>query len=135
MRYAIYGINRVTKDFLYVFDNFDVTYFIEDIVTEKEFCGKPVICTSQIEKNMYELFDKIIICEFDKKQKEAVLISIGYEYEKDYIFEQDLFYLLDNDQCCNVEEKPIVVWGTGKRAENFVNCFKKLNIEFFVDSY
>ena len=134
MRYAIYGINRVTKDFLYVFDNFDVTYFIEDIVTEKEFCGKPVICTSQIEKNMYELFDKIIICEFDKKQKEAVLISIGYEYEKDYIFEQDLFYLLDNDQCCNVEEKPIVVWGTGKRAENFVNCFKKLNIEFFVDS-
>ena len=46
MRYAIYGINRVTKDFLYVFDNVDVTYFIEDIVTEKEFCGKPVICTS-----------------------------------------------------------------------------------------
>ena len=52
---------------------------------------------------MYELFDKIIICEFDKKQKEAVLISIGYEYEKDYIFEQDLFYFYVNCfyRCCN----------------------------------
>ncbi len=32
MRYAIYGVNRVSKDFLYIFKDIEVSCFFEDIV-------------------------------------------------------------------------------------------------------
>jgi len=132
MRYAIYGVNRVAKDFMYIFESINIVCFFEDESVEKSWIDIPVYRTSNIQ-DMNKLYDQIIICDFEKKTKKERLEHIGLKYGKDFVYEEDFFSSLDN-YILNPSQKKIVVWGAGRRAEK-MNAFFGINeIEFFVDS-
>lgn len=42
MKYIIYGVNRVAKDFLYIFDSLEIVYFIDTDSDRTDFLGYPV---------------------------------------------------------------------------------------------
>ena len=72
MRYAIYGVNRVAKDFMYIFESINIVCFFEDESVEKSWIDIPVYRTSNIQ-DMNKLYDQIIICDFEKKTKKERL--------------------------------------------------------------
>lgn len=93
MKYIIYGVNRVAKDFLYIFDNLDIMYFVDTDSKRKEF----------LEYSVYDLeyalnehdYDQIIVCDFDKDNKRNILVSRGLIYGIDFVYEEDFFETLD----------------------------------------
>lgn len=133
MKYGIYGINRVTKDFLYLFNMLDIVCFFVDVMMENPF-GKEAVYLVEQAKAYKNLCDKIILCDFQKEQKRRKLVSLGLVYGKDFVYEKDLFYLLDG-KLELPENLDIVVWGTGKRAGDFYKWNKKYNINYFIDTY
>lgn len=133
MKYAIYGVNRVAKDFMYIFDELDIVLFLEDNVEEYNYCGRVVYNVTEL-NSLREQFDKIIICDFDKVDKVKTLEKYNMKYNSDFIFESDLFYLLD-DNIINKEGKKCVVWGTGARAKALLNQCPELDVEFYIDTY
>lgn len=89
MKYIIYGVNRVAKDFLYMFEQLDILYFMDDTIEAKRFCGYEI---KSIDDALQDcLYDQIIICDFEKEQKEGILQENGLQYRRDYIYEQDFF--------------------------------------------
>lgn len=133
MKYAIYGINRVTKDFLYIFDMLDIVCFFEDVEMENPFGTEKVFLIDRA-KNYKKLCDQILICDFQKEEKRKKLEALGLKYQKDFIYEKDLFQLWD----CKIglpEGADVVVWGTGQRARDFCEWNKKYHIQYFIDSY
>ncbi len=128
MKYAIYGVNRVAKDFIYFFDKIEITCFFDDIWDKDYFENRCVYSVEEI--NSIEGFDKIIICDFDKSAKETTLLERGMKYGIDYIYEEDFFDQLDPDKA---HGGSIIIWGTGKRAEKFMLEEQGLNPQFFVD--
>lgn len=135
LRYALYGVNRVAKDFMYIFDNLLITCIFTDSSVEKVvFCNKNVYKIDEY-RQYKELFDKIIICDFEKEEKEKKLSRLGLRYGQDYIYEKDLFKKLNKMQI-NPQNKKLVMWGTGKRARGFQdwNQDKGYEIESFIDS-
>ena len=42
MKYIIYGVNRVAKDFLYIFKDLDILYLTDDVTERGNFCGYPI---------------------------------------------------------------------------------------------
>jgi len=131
MKYAIYGVNRVAKDFLYIFDNIDVVCFLEDDCEINEFCGKKVLPFKTVDV----CYDKIIVCDFDKTEKVKKLEEMGLSYGKDFLYEKDFFYMLDEGIILNEHKKPLVIWGTGKKAEMFLTWNKDIEVEFYIDDY
>ncbi|MCI8287934.1 MAG: hypothetical protein HFH89_09830 [Lachnospiraceae bacterium] len=129
-KYAIYGMNRVTKGFLYVFDDLTISMVYDDAPNCEEWRGFPVSDIRDYTKES----GKLILCGFDKREGEAQLKALGFKYEKDYFYEEDFFFLLDDG--VNIpQNKEIVVWGTGQMAKVFMEKGKKLSIKYFLDSY
>ena len=95
MNYIIYGINRVSKDFMYIFDDLNILYLTDDINNiSLNRCEYP---TKDLETALSDSsYDQIIICDFDKKNKENLLQEKGFIYGKDYVYEEDFFSTLDN---------------------------------------
>lgn len=131
MKYAIYGINRISKDFMYIFDDIKfVCFFTEN---EKASWTKiPVYHINDLKSVRY-LFDKIIICDFDKEQKKKRLEAEELKYKEDFLYEEDFFSLLDKYQL-NPLGKKMIAWGAGRRAEKLATFYGLDEIEFFVDS-
>ncbi len=131
MKYAVYGVNRVMKDFLYFFDDIEVTIFFDD--EESEESGLSVI---DINKYDYykDKFEQLIVCGFEIKDKLEKLDEMKLVYKEDYIKERDFFSKLDSFQInpCN---KPVYVWGIGIRATKFLNINKRFEIKGFIDSF
>ncbi|NBJ83648.1 hypothetical protein D5274_17850 [bacterium 1XD42-94] len=75
MKYIICGKNRVAKDFMYMFENLDILGIVDDV-------------DLAIEDNAH---DQIILCDFDKTEKEKRLQQRGMAYGKDYVYEEDFF--------------------------------------------
>lgn len=131
MRYIIYGINRVTKDFLYIFAHLDVLYLTEDFPEADRIWGYEV---KRLEDALQEhMYDKIIVCDFDKKQKTANLQEKGLKYGADYIFEEDFFSELDD--IVIPQDREILVWGTGKMSRFLMEHRLDFTIKGFIDSY
>lgn len=130
MKYIIYGVNRVAKDFIYVFDNLDILYFVDDIYNQTSFLDYKVHHLDYALKNVE--YDKIIICDFDKTSKIKNLNTAGLKYEKDYIYEEDFFDELDSIKI--PQGKKVAIWGTGNMAKKFYTYSKNLNIECYIDS-
>lgn len=130
MKYYVYGINRVSKDFIYIFKEYiEIIGIIADNDEKREsIFGCKVF---QLE-DIILADDKIIVCGIDKEDKIHKLKQFGYEYEKQYIFEEDLFYLLDDFDI--PKGKKIIVWGAGKKGKEFLRENSSYNIEFVVDS-
>ena len=75
MKYIIYGVNRVAKDFLYIFEDLEILYFTEDVIEIKELWSYPVRSLKEALNDTS--YDQIILCDFDKRQKEKILQKQG----------------------------------------------------------
>ena len=132
MKYIIYGINRVTKDFLYIFDELEILYLTDDVDnTGKIWNEYPV-------KNLEDAlkdgtYDQIILCDFDKKQKEEKLQKNGLVYGQDYVYEEDFFAELDDISI--PADRKILIWGTGQMCRLLLEQDLTIRVEGFIDSY
>lgn len=128
--YVIYGVNRVAKDFEYIFrDIINIKYFINDDLTCGEvFCDRPVYGLDKIEPS-----ENIIICDFEKESKIERLKALGYIYGVNYFFEKDFFEDLDDFRI--PKDRKIIIWGAGKRGKEFLRNNTSYDISFCIDSY
>ncbi len=137
MRYAIYGVNRVSKDFMYVFDYYEdieVVCFFEDERKENgTFLNKPVYKIGELTLHVKD-YDKIIICDYTYEDKETLLRKIGLKYGEDYIYVENLFKKLDELEF-NSEDRKIAIWGTGRCAERLLEWNRNISIDFYIDSF
>lgn len=130
MQYIIYGINRVTKDFLYIFDQLDILYLTDDFPATENIWGYEV---KKLEDALREhIYDKIIVCDFDKKQKIACLQEKGLRYDFDYIYEEDFFEELDD--IIIPHDRQVLIWGTGNMSRFLLEQKLGFTISGFVDS-
>ena len=135
MKYIIYGINRVSKDFIYMCPELDIYAFSDKNYTIEEYCGVPVLEFKELCKIKTFSF-RIIICGFDKEDKEKELKKMGLKYKEDYYFADDFFYKLDSTtDTINPNNKKVIIWGTGRIATYFSDCFTYYKPEFYVDTY
>lgn len=127
--YVIYGVNRVAKDFEYMFrDRMKIKYFIAPAsACGNMFCGRPVYGEDRLDRT-----EKVIICDFEKEEKETLLKDRGYEYGKDYFYEKDFFEELDSFRVPGNRE--IVVWGCGKYGKDFLKNNERYTISFCLDN-
>ena len=128
--FIIYGVNRVAKDFEYMFrDRIHIKYFIDDhLPPEEQFCHCAVHGVEEIRHTF-----PIIICDFHKEEKTARLNSLGYVYGKDYFYEKDFFGELDNNLI--PDDREIIVWGVGIHGKDFLKNNTAYKISFCIDSY
>lgn len=131
MKYIIYGVNRVAKDFLYIFKDLDILYLTDDVTERGNFCGYPI--QGLEEALMDTSYAQIILCGFDKKQKEKILQKRGLLYGQDYIYEKDFFTQLD--ECSIPSDRKILVWGTGKLCRFLLEQELSFAVGAFIDSY
>lgn len=131
MKYIIYGINRIAKDFLYMFEKLNILYLTDDTVeTDNAFGYKVQDLDATLNDSSY---DQIILCDFDKKQKEKVLREKGLLYGKDYVYEEDFFEELD--EVSIPSNRKVLVWGTGKMCRLLLEQELPFSVEAFIDSY
>lgn len=131
MKYIIYGVNRVAKDFMYIFDNLDILYLTDDTGGQEDLCGCHV---EKLENALMDTsYDKIIVCDFDKGYKTQKLQEYGLVYGKDYVYEEDFFSELD-DMPIPADRK-IAIWGTGNMCRFLLEQNLPYQMEGFIDSY
>lgn len=131
MKYIIYGLNRVAKDFMYIFEQLNINYVCDDIVDNELFMNYQVHTFDYAIKN--KDFDQIIVCDFEKEKKIHKLQKLGFVYQKDFVCEEDFFKELDDVQIPS--HKKIAVWGTGFAAREFLEYSKKLNVNCYIDTF
>lgn len=131
MKCVIYGVNRVAKDFLYIFDNLDIEYIIEDRSDVVEFMGYKVNSLEYALNNRN--YDKIVLCDFDKTEKIKCLQEHGLGYKEDYVYEEDFFTQLDDFSI--PKDKKLAIWGTGTIAKEFYSYSVNMNVACYIDTY
>ena len=138
MKYIIYGINRIAKDFLYIFDELDILYLTDDDAEQGKtiWGGRPV---RKLEDALTDTsYDRIIICDFEKAEKEKKLQDKGLVYGQDYVYEEDFFAELDDISIPDgkqMENRKVAVWGTGNMCRLLLKKNLPWKIEAFIDSY
>ena len=131
MKYIIFGTNRVAKDFRYIFNDLDILYHFKEKDEDNIFEN---ILVRNVEYALDDKsYDKIIICDFDKMNKEKILQENGLKYGKHYIYEEDFFQQLD--EIVIPKDKRIVIWGTGNICRIFLESCPDLQFDFFLDNY
>lgn len=134
MKFGIYGVNRVAKDFIYIFEDIEVVLFFDDDSCIDSFEGRKVKSTTSIlEAISNGVIDQLIICDFDKGEKEKKTKQLGLIYGKDYLYESDFFLKFDT-YSLNEQKKPLIAWGVGRRTTKLATYYGLENIEFFIDS-
>lgn len=129
--YIIYGVNRVAKDFIYMFHSLNILYLTDDSPTLEALCGYEV---KKLGDALQERsYDRVIICDFDKEQKEKNLQANGLKYGDDYVYEEDFFEELDD--IIIPPDRKILVWGTGKMCRFLLGQELSFSVEAFIDSY
>ncbi len=117
MDYILYGNNRIAKDFRYLFDDLNIISVSDDI--------ESILSDYR--------YDQIIICDFDKSQKEEELKKRGLVYGTDYVYEEDFFPSLDSISI--PKDRKIAVWGTGNRCKFLLSHNLPWEPDLFIDSY
>lgn len=130
--YYIYGINRVAKDFIYIFDSINIVGIFDDNSKEGFFSGLPIVGNAK--KILKEKNKKIILCDFDKEQKLKMCNYYGLKYGQDFLFERDFFALL-NTKFDLPNDKDVVMWGIGREGERIYEKCLKGKIKYCIDSY
>lgn len=130
MGYIIYGINRVARDFIYIFKDLDIRYIVDNKIACDTIWGLPAFEISEL--NMQSISDQIIICDFNCLDKIAYLIKRGLSHGKDYFLAEDFFKSLDSFNL--PDDKEIAVWGTGKMAQKLMDESEDFNPDIFIDS-
>lgn len=117
MDYILYGNNRIAKDFRYLFNDLNIISVSDDI--------ESILSDYR--------YDQIIICDFDKSQKEEELKKRGLVYGTDYVYEEDFFPSLDSISI--PKDRKIAVWGTGNRCKFLLSHNLPWEPDLFIDSY
>lgn len=117
---VIYGSGRYPKDFLYVFDQLKVSYFVDD---EAHDDVRSYQCL------MNEEVDKVfvIICKYDEKNARENLNNIGFRKGMNYQSAADLFQRLDFPIQEISRERDVYVWGTGDISHHFFHDYVEKN--------
>lgn len=136
MKYAIYGWNRVAKDFRYMFPELEILCYVEDEIEQIENANDIPLYSLEQFQEARPGADIIIVCDFDKSRKIQKLEQLGYEHKKDYLLEEDFFGSLDETTVnINPEKRKIVIWGTGNDSDFFSERFIRFQPEFYIDTY
>lgn len=108
----IYGHNRFARDFSYIFDYIDISYYVDDVISEG------VAGLEQIKKeNFADIL--VIICKYDYISAAENLEELGLKYKENYFVAEDFFKELDYPFEERSKGKKIFVWGTGNCAHAF----------------
>lgn len=132
MKYAIYGVNRVAKDFLYIFSELQIVCFFDESYTG-EFIGYHVYKDDEL-VDLRGKFDQLIICGLDKSFMIVKAEKCGYKRGTDYCIEEEFFEKLDVE-IYNPNDRPIAVWGMGRRYASLIKWNQELKVAVFFDSY
>lgn len=75
----------------------------------------------------------VIICEFDQISAGNTLREMGYEYEKTFLYADDLFSLLDEMPKLPIKNRQLAFWGAGTELSYFQ---EKVSLEndVYIDS-
>lgn len=130
----IYGVDRVQKDFRYIFDQLKIEAIVSDESKhDSSEDGIPIYSADYLEETLTEQ-GIIIICHMEKEKRRAELELRGMKYGIDFLYADDLFFMLDFPLKRKVGNRKIAVWGTGKSATDFVKENTKLNISCYLDN-
>ncbi len=133
MKYIVYGINRVAKDFMYIFEELNIIGIIDDYRCEqKYFEGIRTYRTVDFFSMKNIVYDKIIICDFDKQDKVSQLEQRGLIYKKDYLFEED--FINELAQIRIPQDRKIAAWGIGGIYNVIRSMYKNIEFALLVDS-
>lgn len=124
----LYGKKRYCHDFMYVFKDL---LNISGLYCDDEYDLKEIIHI----KNSDEV---IIICQYDPLETVKYADTLGLKKNKDYIYADSLFYLLDFPIKEISKERDIYIWGIGARGHKFchefVEKYPDVEIAGYVDS-
>lgn len=128
----IYGVGKIQQDFQYIFDWIVSEYYVD---SNKMILDKPNIYP--INKILEEKLDDIlvIVCIHDKKEAEQNLVELGLSYKKNFLWVDDLFYLLDDVDEEYVLGKNVYIWGCGKTQKNLERGLKENGYNFSICGY
>ena len=129
--YIIYGINRVQKDFEYIFNHLKIIGYISESEDIDIYNNKPVFSINKLSEIKY---DKIIICSFMKDKLKQKLEGAGFIYNDNFIIADDIFSELDFPLIKKIKKRKLAIWGTGKSAQNFIENNKEFAIECYIDN-
>ena len=140
MKVALYGANRVAKDFLYLFDELDVDCCFADEGEDAEAfaAGTGIHCRPVAElQEVREICDRVIVCDFPgaaKDAKLACLEELGYVRGRDYCIEDEMLAALDPHPL-SLAGKRLLVWGCGRRGEKFYRWYARRRELLAVEGY
>lgn len=124
MKFYLYGINRIQRDFEYIFKNISIEGYLSNNEAIKEYNGRKVITLKEYSSQPND--SMVLICDFDYNNVAETLEALGMRYESNYIYAHDLFGVLDEPLKEYLETKNIVLFGKGRRAS-------ELCIDGFID--
>lgn len=130
----IYLVGRWQKDFEYVFPEMQITGYIDDRIIKEQWQGKKLCRIAEFKENVK--FDEALVVCCCIKGKLATGEDALYEFDGyDYVYAEDLFFLLDDDAEALVGKRELAVWGTGSIAErNWEAMARRYRIAYFIDS-
>lgn len=117
---VIYGTGRYPKDFLYVFDSIQVSYYVDDTAHGN---AKSFQVLQEEEKNT--VF--VIICKYDEKNAVQNLNRTGLKKGIDYVHAASLFHKLDFPIRDIAGKRDVYVYGTGDVSHHFFHDFVEKN--------
>ena len=129
VKYILYGANRVSKDFKYIFDKLEYEFISDEGDLADSWNGIPYLDIHKVTNLKKD--EQIIICDFEKKEKEQVLCQKGFKYGKEYLYEKDFFELLDP---WKIPNRKIAVWGTGRVAKRLLDESVLESVDVYIDT-
>ena len=144
MKYAMYGANRVGKDFLYLFRDLGIAccYADDDEAADAFTAGTGLACrpAAELAGATADGFT-VIVCDFPgaaKDAKLARLAALGWTRGAEYRCEEDFFDALDTAKP-ELVGKRLYVWGCGGKGRAFCrwNAHRPVpyTIEAFLDRH
>lgn len=130
----IYLVGRWQKDFEYVFPEMKITGYIDDRITKGEWQGKKLYCIAGFKEKVKA--DKALVVCCCIKDRHAAKEEVLHEFDGyDYVYAEDLFFLLDDDIEALIGGRVLAIWGTGSIAEkNWEALASRYKIDCFIDS-
>ena len=130
-RIVLYKLGKFQKDIELFFEDLDIAFYLEDDVDYSidTVRNKKVYKTSEFTKDIL-LENLIIICSFEVESAAERLENLGLDYNLDFIFGIDLISSI----CQKIPYESIVVFGTGKTANEQLWLHKTLDVKYYIDN-
>ncbi|MBP9996339.1 MAG: hypothetical protein KBT19_03585 [Lachnospiraceae bacterium] len=126
----IYGDERFSRDFMYVFDSITIVDVFDDV--ESSFAKEWESNCDKLKENAF-----IIVCKYEKEKAICNLESAGYIRNKDYAIADSFFPLLDFPIKKISQERNVYIWGTGDDGRffwsSYLNKHPEVQIRGFID--